>query len=310
MVRKVTSQTPGLPSPSSIRGRATRIAPTVAPPPGPMGPGLVAPAPVGPVLPRRELKGEAAWMAELMFEAGFDPARLTGAEGGSEGATADPTGGFTRAQLLGASGGVMASPVAEGQLIRSPEQFRQTLGYLFDPRRDQAIETMEREAILKAVREVWDPRKPDTNRRIAYEFMRYFVPALGEAYGFRPAPVEFNSRLCAGFSGMYDHKAFKVYLPEELLRGTFKAFVEILVHEQMHCLQEGMIGRLYLNKGEPLKHEERAIATYWMNERPKYRSAMANGSDMSPETKKRYNEIGQEYHAITTGKHVSERFAR
>jgi hypothetical protein len=136
------------------------------------------------------------------------------------------------------------------------------------------------------------------------------VPALGEAYGFRPAPVSFDTAMTAGFNGLYDHKAFKVYLPESLLRGSFAAFVEILVHEQMHCLQEGMIGRLYLNKGQPLIHEERAVATYWMNERPKYRSAMANGSEMSPETRRRYNAIGQEYHSITTGKHIAERFAR
>jgi len=240
-----------------------------------------------------------------MFEAGFVPSQHGG---GSESLAtqADPSGGFTRAQLLGA----LSSPVAEGQLIRSPEQFRQTLAFLFDPKRDAAIATMEREAVLRATREVWDPKKPETNRRIATEFMRYFVPALGEAYGFQPAPVTFNTAMTAGFNGLYDPKAFKVYLPEALLAGSFATFVEILVHEQMHCLQEGLIGRLYLNKGRPLIHEERAVATYWMNERPKYRSAMANGSEMSRETRKRYNAIGQEYHSIATGKHISERFAR
>lgn len=249
-------------------------------------------------------------MAELMFEAGFDPG-LRHPHSETLGTHADPSGGFTRAQLLGeAAGPAVASPVPEGQLIRTPEQFRQTLSYLFDPKRDQAIADMEREAILRASREVWDPRKPEINRRIAYEFMRYFMPALGEAYGFKPAPVEFNTAMTAGFGGLYDHKAYKVYLPESLLQGTFATFVEILVHEQMHCLQEGMIGRLYLNKGQPLTHAERAIATYWMNERPKYRSAMANGSQMSPETRKRYNQIGQEYHSITTGKYVAERFSK
>jgi hypothetical protein len=273
----------------------------------------VSPAPSAPAPPRRPPTGEAAWMAELMFEAGFDPT-LRGGQSASPESSADPSGGFTRSQLLGAESPQGAAPagapLAEGQLIRTPEQFRETLGYLFDPKRDAAIATMEREAILRASREVWDPRKPETNRRIAYEFMRYFVPALGEAYGFKPAPVEFNTAMAAGYNGLYDHKAYKVYLPEGLLQGSFATFVEILVHEQMHCLQEGMIGRLYLNKGQPLSHEERAIATYWMNERPKYRSAMANGSQMSPETRKRYNAIGQEYHSITTGKHVSERFSR
>jgi hypothetical protein len=303
MVRKLTQPASNMP-PVGLPGR---IAPVKI---APMAP--VNPAPTAPVAPpRRPLTGEAAWMAEIMFEAGFDPTLRAGQ---SETLTphADPSGGFTRSQLLGGPTGSApaGAPLAEGQLIRTPEQFRATLSYLFDPKRDAAIADMEREAILRASREVWDPRKPETNRRIATEFMRYFVPALGEAYDFKPAPVEFNTAMAAGFNGLYDHKAYKVYLPEGLLQGSFATFVEILVHEQMHCLQEGMIGRLYLNKGQPLVHEERAIATYWMNERPKYRSAMANGSQMSPETRKRYNAIGQEYHSITTGKHISERFSR
>ncbi|MNK69497.1 hypothetical protein D3C87_888870 [compost metagenome] len=297
MVRKLTSPTPNLPPAGPNRVAPTRIAP--------LGP--VKPVPAEPAPARRPLTGEAAWMAELMFEAGFDPT-LRGGQAETLAPHADPTGGFTRAQLLG--GGSGPAPLAEGQLIRTPEQFRETLSYLFDPKRDAAVGNMEREAILRASREVWDPRKPETNRRIAYEFMRYFMPALGEAYGFKPAPVEFNTAMSAGFNGLYDHKAYKIYLPETLLQGPYATFVEILVHEQMHCLQEGMISRLYLNKGQPLSHEERAIATYWMNERPKYRSAMANGSQMSPETRKRYNAIGQEYHSITTGKHISERFSK
>ncbi len=300
MVRKLTQPTPNMP-PAGLPGR---IAPVKIAPVSP-----VPPAPVAPQ--RRPLTGEAAWMAEIMFEAGFDPSYRAGQ---SESLTphADPSGGFTRSQLQGGPNGAepTGAVLAEGQLIRTPEQFRATLSRLFDPKRDAAIADMEREAILRASREVWDPRKPETNRRIAYEFMRYFVPALGEAYGFKPAPVEFNTAMAAGFNGLYDHKAYKVYLPEGLLQGSFATFVEILVHEQMHCLQEGMIGRLYLNKGQPLLHEERAVATYWMNERPKYRSAMANGSQMSPETRKRYNAIGQEYHSITTGKHISERFSK
>lgn len=305
MVRKLDSQASRMPA---LPAGTPRIGPPPIVAPAPLAPAPLTPGPLVP--PRRPLTGEAAWMAEIMFEAGFDPRMRTGAAA-DQGPGLEPSGGFTRAQLTGEAGSPMgAGPVAEGQLIRSPEQFRQTLSYLFDPKRDAAIAVMEREAILRASREVWDPKKPETNRRIATEFMRYFVPALGEAYGFQPAPVAFDTAMTAGYNGLYDHKAFKVYLPESLLRGSFAAFVEILVHEQMHCLQEGMIGRLYLNKGQPLIHEERAVATYWLNERPKYRSAMANGSDMSPETRRRYNAIGQEYHSITTGKHIAERFAR
>lgn len=278
MVRKISSDHPKLRSPQVIR----------------------APLPLEPVrLPRHTAPREGSWMAELLFETTF------GQPHPQEPETLPPSSGavpFSRAELT--------SGQATVQLPRSPEEYRGRLHSLFDPARDEALRLILKEPILASSRAVWTPGRPELNRRVAYEFMRYFMPVLQEAYGFKPAPVEFNDQFSAGFDGMYDHKNYRVYLPSKLLSGTFERFVDVLVHEQMHCLQEGLIGRLFLNKGKPLEPEQRAIATYWRNEQPKYRSAMANGAQMSPQTRKRYNEIGQEYHSVSTGEYLSSHMTR
>lgn len=288
-----------------ISGEA-RIAKAPLRAPAPLAP--VAPAPVAPP-PTRSFqppapRGEQAWMAEMLFEAQFDPRTVHGA-GTSEGAEAGEAAGlpFTRAELQGALEGL-----PPGQIPRNVEQYRALLARLFDPRAEAAIQDMDSEPVLESMRQVWTPGKPDVNRNVASEFMRYFFPKLAEAYDFRPCPVEFSDTLSGGFNGLYDLRMDRIYLPLRTLNGTFAEFVEVLAHEQMHCMQERLIGRMYLARdGVPLSPDERAIASYWRNEQPKYRSAMANGAEMSPETRKRYRQIGQEYHAIQTGAAMSRR---
>lgn len=244
-------------------------------------------------------------MAELLFEAGFDPRYQTSHPGPSEEPAAKGPG-FTRGQLLAAS-----AEAPEGELPRSVAQYRALLSRLFDDKADVASEDMGEEPVLQSMRAVWTPGRPEVNRKVASEFMRYFLPKLGEAYGFKPCPVSFDDGLSGGYNGLYDIRNDRIYLPQRALNGTFAEFIDVVVHEEMHCLQERLIGRLHLIKnGVPLTPDERAIATYWRNEQPKYRSAMANGSDMSPETRKRYREIGQEYHSISTGAFISDRLTR
>lgn len=273
----------------------------------PQGPAPVqAPAvkPV-PVAPPRPAQGEKAWMAEILFEAQFDPRFQNAHPGPSDSPGEGPSGagGFTRSALLEAS-----ETAPAGELPRSVGQYRTLLSRLFDDKAQDATDAMRDEPVLASMREVWTPGRPEVNRRVAGEFMRYFLPKLGEAYGFKPCPVQFDDTLSGGYNGLYDLKHDRIYLPEKTLSGTFADFVDVLAHEQMHCMQERLIGRLHLSKnGEPLTPDERAIATYWRNEQPKYRSAMANGSQMSPETRKRYREIGQEYHSIQTGAYMSAR---
>lgn len=290
MVRRISTDPSVVRSPVRAPLRAPITAPT--PPPRPLQP----PTP----------KGEAAWMAEMLFEAGFDPRYQASHPGPSEPGAATKGPGFTRGELLAASA---EAPV--GEIPRSVAQYRALLGRMFDDKAELASDDMLQEPVLQSMREVWTPGRPEVNRKVATEFMRYFLPKLGEAYGFKPCPVEFDDTLSGGYNGLYDIRHDRVYLPQRALNGTFAEFIDVLVHEEMHCMQERLIGRLHLNKnGVPLTPDERAIATYWRNEQPKYRSAMANGSEMSPETRKRYREIGQEYHSIATGEFVSTRLTR
>jgi hypothetical protein len=247
-------------------------------------------------------------MAEILFEAQFDPRH--GSESGPSGeALGDhprPTGGFNRTELLAAS-----EAPAVGEPIGTVGQYRAVLSRLFDDKAKQATDAMIGEPVLQSMREVWTPGKPEVNRRVASEFLRYFMPKLGEAYDYKPCPVEFNDTLSGGYNGLYDLRRDRVYLPERVLKGSFADFIDVVVHEQMHCLQERLIGRLNLARGGvPLGPDERAIASYWRNEQPKYRSAMANGSEMSPETRRRYRDIGQEYHSIQTGAYMSARLVK
>ena len=281
------------------------------------GPVRRSPSPAvthAPVLPPRaaprlippSTQGESTWMAELMFEQQFDPSHSDAHPGPQEESASSQSTLFTRSQLLGASGTAEA-----GEPIRSVEQYRAMVAQIFDHKAHQAIAQMREEPVLNSMREVWTPGRPEVNHRVALEFMRYFMPKLGEAYDFKPCPVEFNDTLSGGYGGLYDLKQDRIYLPTRVLSGTFKDFIDVLTHEQMHCLQERLIGRLNLARnGQPLSLEERAIAVYWRNEQPKYRSAMANGSQMSPETRKRYRQIGQEYHSIQTGEQVSQALSR
>lgn len=264
-----------------------------------------APPPPARVIPRLAPQGENAWMAEIMFEAGFDPRNQASVSPSTlESGQMPGAKGFSRAELLSASTGDEA--VAPGELPRNAAQYRALLSRLFDHKAEAAALAMREEPVLRSMREVWTPGRPEVNRHVATEFMRYFLPKVGEAYGFKPCPVEFDDTLSGGYNGLYDLRQDRVYLPQKVLAGTFADFVDVLVHEQMHCMQERLIGRVHLAKqGVPLTPDERAIATYWRNEQPKYRSAMANGSDMSPETRKRYREIGQEYHSIQTGSFFS-----
>lgn len=275
--------------------------------PGPqeqVAPATPAP-PRAPQAPTPGKTGEAAWMAEIMFEAAFDPRTVHGhgAEPqGHEERGAGP-GAFTRSELQGAFTG---PPL--GQIPRNVEEYRALLARHFDPMCEQACDDMEGEPVLGSMRQVWTPGQPDVNLHVAQEFMRYFLPKLGEAYDYRPCPVEFNDTLSGGYQGLYDLKQDRVYLPTKILAGTFPDFVDVLTHEQMHCMQERLIGRQTVSrKGQALEPEQRALAAYWRNEQPKYRSAMANGSEMSPETRTRYRAIGQEYHAIQTGSYMGQR---
>lgn len=235
-------------------------------------------------------------MAELLFEQSFgqDPSGQ-GAED-APGADQRPAGGFSRGQLL------------DGYIGEEPPktfaEYRALLSELFDRKRDQVVRLLAKEPVFSSAVAEWMPKHTTTNANIARELAPYVVRAMEKVYDYAAPPIEFVA--AAGFLGTYDIKAHKIQITPALFGQPLKEFVDTLVHEEIHALQAEMM--LMLNtqmRGKVLSPPERAIARYWKNEEPKYRSALAAGSQMSPETRRRYRLIGQEYHAWTTGHYIA-----
>lgn len=250
-----------------------------------------------------------SWMSQLVFEAGFDPRLRTGPK------AAQPAGvgyawtsqGAVYSRDALQSGHQTEPPL---QAPRTPQGYQDLLTRLFDKKAEQAANAMLREPVLKSMRYVWTVGDPVVNRRVAEQFLQYFLPPLGKSYRYNPCPVLFNDQGVGGFAGLYHVYADRALLNTSLLKGSFAEFIAVVVHEQMHCLQWRLMGQLQLRRsGASLSSDERAVANYWLNEEAKYRSALANGSEMSEETLHRYLLIGQEHHANKTGQYISRRLS-
>ncbi len=235
-------------------------------------------------------------MAELLFEnsvvAGPDP--VVGQDHGDLAASPRPS----RSQLQG--GYVGEEPP------KTFAAYRALMSELFDHKRARLVQLLQKEPVFTSAIPEWNPKRSSGNANIARELTPYVVKGMEAAYEFGSAPIEFVS--AAGFLGTYDMKHHKIQITPALFSQPLKEFLDTLVHEEIHALQTEMLLMLNVQKkGKVLSPPERAIAQYWRNEEPKYRSALAAGSGMSPETKRRYRMIGQEYHAWTTGHFVGSR---
>lgn len=237
-----------------------------------------------------------SWMAELLFEQSFAAEASASMAAESRKDDAAPGGGFTRGQLL--DGYIGEEPP------RTVIEYRALLAELFDRKRAKVVELLKKEPVFSSAITEWAPKRSTTNANIARELTPYVVKAMEQVYDFSAPPIEYVP--ASGFLGTYDMKAHKIQITPVLFTQPLKEFVDTLVHEEIHALQAEMM--LMLNtqmRGKTLSPPERAIARYWKNEEPKYRSALAAGSQMSPDTKRRYRLIGQEFHAWSTGHFIA-----
>ena len=243
---------------------------------------------------RRERQPDSNWLSELLFEhkvgGQFDNFRIEPER------SAAPTASTSRGDLVGAFVGQ--------EPPKTLAAYRQLLSELFDARRDRVVRQLQAQPVFKVARVEWNPRQTSTNANIARELVPYVVNAMQAAYEFSAPSIEFSP--AAGFLGTYDIKHHKITLTPQLFGKPLKEFLDTLVHEEIHAFQADVMLMLNVQrKGRVLSPAERAIAQYWKNEEPKYRSALAAGSSMSPETRRRYQMIGQEYHAWSTGHFVA-----
>lgn len=237
-------------------------------------------------------------MAELFFEAAVVPAAAMPGVPEVE-RPADP--GFTRADLLGASAHGPEPP-------RTFAAYKVLMEELFNPMRERALALMVREPVFGTAREVWRKGQGQANAAIVQGLVPFVVRALEQAYDFTSPAIDYKA--AAGFLGLYDMRHHRIVVSPGLFDKPLKEFLDTLIHEEMHAFQAERILMLNVQrKGRVLSAPERAIAQYWRNEEPKYRSALAAGSSMSPETKARYRMIGQEYHSWTTAHYMASRLA-
>lgn len=252
--------------------------------------------------PGKALRGNPSkkgrsWMAELLFEqtvvAGRAP-QFGSLDVGSGGGATGPT----RSQLLDGYVG--------GEPPRDWTGYRELQAELFDAKRSLLVRLLSAEPVFAGAVREWTPKSTTANANISRLLVPYVVTAMEKVYEFGAPPIIFSP--AAGFLGTYDMRHHKITLTPLLFARPLKEFVDTLVHEEIHALQAEMM--LMLNaqkKGRALIPAERAIAQYWKNEEPKYRSALAAGSQMSPQTRRRYMMIGQEFHAWTTGHYVASK---
>lgn len=245
---------------------------------------------------KRRPARQASWLSELLFEhkvgGQFSEFRVEAER------STGPVPVATQADLQ--SGFVGAEPP------KTFTAYKQLVSDLFDAKRQRLVDKLMAQPVFEAARNEWNPRHSTTNANIARELVPYVVQAMQEVYEFSAPPIHFTN--AGGFLGTYDMRHHKITLTPQLFGRPAREFVDTLVHEEIHALQADMMLMLNVQKkGRVLTPPERSIAQYWKNEEPKYRSAMAAGSNMSPETKRRYQMIGQEYHAWTTGHYVASR---
>jgi hypothetical protein len=246
---------------------------------------------------RKRRPGAGSWMAELLFEqavvAGPDPAFAEDAKALRE----DPAV-ITRSQLVGTYIGQ--------EPPKTFAEYRALMTELFNEKREKLVKLLKKEPVFMSALAEWNPKTSTSNANISRELVPYVIKGMEHAYDFTAAPVEFVP--AAGFLGTYEMKHHKIQVTPALFAQPYKDFLDTLIHEEVHALQAEMMLMLNVQKrGKVLSPPERAIAQYWKNEEPKYRSALAAGSNMSPETKRRYQMIGQEYHAYTTAHYVSSK---
>ncbi|MBI6546806.1 MAG: hypothetical protein HY692_08425 [Cyanobacteria bacterium NC_groundwater_1444_Ag_S-0.65um_54_12] len=238
-----------------------------------------------------------SWLTELLFEhevltAGQDAYRRPGGE------ITPATQQYDRAELLGS--------YQSSEPPRTFAAYRIILSQLFDAKRQRLFDLLAAEPVMRSATTEWSPRSSVTNANIARVLVPFVVKALEQSYEFNAPPVEFAP--AAGFLGTYDSRHHKITLSPQLFGSSCKEFLDTLIHEEIHALQGELLALLNVQRrGRILTPVERAIAQYWKNEEPKYRSALAAGSQMSPDTKRRYLLIGQEFHAWTTGHFVASK---
>jgi hypothetical protein len=205
--------------------------------------------------------------------------------------------------------GIRLAPNPAGfDIARVPANFndyRALVQHVFDAPKRGLAARLSKEPAIRAAFEVWQPGNLQTNLNVTYELFGRISTCMGQIYRFHPAEIGYKANM-DGMWGYYVPATRRVYFAELLLHQPAREMVATIVHEQIHKLQDEMVWRLDHRCTQPLTHDERALALYWLREEKVLKHLYAKGfSDMAAgKGDAVYRRIGKEHHAFDTEEYV------
>lgn len=202
-----------------------------------------------------------------------------------------------------------ASPEADlldrGTVPDSDDAYRRQLAAVFGPREDRVIRRLLACDEAQRLACAWKGRgtKPQGERLFGL-----LSEAMGEAFGFAPAPLSWSPGLPADNAvGLFLRGAGweRVVLSMRLLAGPPLAFLDAVIHEQTHRLQHALTCQL-IRSERPLDPLERGLVLYWLRKEPERKRDYArSGAERDPRRRMEiYRAIPIEHHAYATAEKI------
>lgn len=193
-----------------------------------------------------------------------------------------------------------------------PATYHRRLLEVFGEREEQVAARLASNVQLQALLKAWKPGPGRYPRQQAETIFKLLSDAMGEVFGFRPAPLSWSPGLPADNAiGLFLRGAGweKVILSIRLLDAPSRTFVETALHEQVHRLQHALTTQLN-DPTRPLDPFERGLVLYWLRQEPERQKGYAAAARQSNPAvaKERYRALAVEYHAYSTSERIAGSF--
>lgn len=192
-----------------------------------------------------------------------------------------------------------------------PATYHRRLLEVFGAREEQVAARMVANPQFQALLKTWKRQTGRFPRQQAETVFLLASEAMGDVFGFRPAPLSWSPGLPADNAiGLFLRGAGweKVILSIRLLEAPAKTFVETVLHEQVHRLQHALTSQLN-DPTRSLEPMERGLVLYWLRQEPERQKGYAAAARQSNPAvaKERYRALAVEYHAYSTSERIAGR---
>jgi hypothetical protein len=181
---------------------------------------------------------------------------------------------------------------------QSDEAYHRQLAAVFEPRETAVRDRLAASAELGSLLGGWSGRG---SQRTGDRIFTLVSEAMGEAFGFDPAPLAWSRGLPADNAiGLFLRGAGweKVVISALLLNRPVREFLDTVVHEQTHRLQHALTCRLNTPR-IPLDPQVRGLVLYWLRKEPDRKRDYQVAARMRDPGQRLafYRKIPIEYHA-------------